>query len=92
MESLFASAQIIDAILIMVLLEAVLIWLWHRITGRGLALVAVLPLLTSGFLLLLALRAALVQAPWPLVALPVTGSLATHIADLILRWPRAPTS
>jgi hypothetical protein len=84
----FANGHIIDIILLMVLLEAVLIWLWRRSTGRGPALASVFPVLGSGFLLLLAVRAALVQAPWPLVALPLTAALFTHILDLALRWRR----
>lgn len=89
MESLFASGRIIDPILILVLLEAVLLWLWHRVTGTGPEPKAVLPFLAAGFMLLLALRAALAQAPWPLVALPLSASLFAHLADLIQRWPNA---
>jgi hypothetical protein len=88
MQSLFASGRIIDPILIMVLVEAVVLWLLHRATGRGPGLKPLLPLLASGFLLLLAVRAALVQAPWPLIALPLAAALLTHIIDLLLRWPR----
>ncbi len=88
MDSLFASGRIIDAILVMVILEGGLLWLWRHLSGRGPTLRALLPVLTSGFLLLLAVRAALTQAPWTLVALPLSAALVSHIADLILRWRR----
>jgi hypothetical protein len=88
MEALFASGRIIDAILLMVLLEAVLLW-WLRLGGRGPGLRSMWPLLASGFLLLLAVRAALVQAPWPLIALPLGAALITHLVDLLRRWPPA---
>lgn len=84
----FSSGRIIDAIVLMVLLEGGLIWFRHRRTGRGLSLIRALPVLASGVLLLLAIKAALVQAPWPLVALPLTGALIAHLLDLQSRWPR----
>ncbi|WPL15806.1 Cyclic di-GMP phosphodiesterase Gmr [Thiorhodovibrio winogradskyi] len=90
MDSLFTSGRIIDPILIMVLAEAVLLWFLRRATGRGPGLKPLLPLLASGFLLLLAVRAALVGASWPLIALPLAAALVTHLADLLLRWPREP--
>lgn len=83
----FSNGHIIDAILVMVVLEAVFLWRWHHRSGRGPRLRSLLPLLASGFLLLLAVRAALTQAPWPLVALPLGAALLAHIADLRSRWP-----
>ena len=85
-EAGFATGHIIDAILLMVWLEAALIWHWRRRLGHGPTLVSLLPVLASGFLLLLAVRAALTGAPWPWVALPLTAALFTHILDLASRW------
>lgn len=87
-EAGFANGHIIDLILAMVVAEAIALALWRRRTGRGPELAPLLPLLASGFLLLLAVRAALVRAPWPLVALPLGAALVAHLLDLALRWRR----
>ncbi|QHL91946.1 hypothetical protein GVO57_11485 [Sphingomonas changnyeongensis] len=57
-------------------------WLWRRRrwSAAG-ALAAVLP----GAMFVLGLRAALVGAPWPLIALPLAGALPAHLWDLARR-------
>ncbi len=85
MAELFASGRIVDAILLLTLLEAVFLLLWRRRTGRGPA-PADLGNLAAGGCLLLALRAALAQAAWPLLALALLGALIAHLFDLRQRW------
>lgn len=83
MAELFASGRIIDIILILVIAEALVLWLYRRMTGRGVALSSVALNLISGFCLMLALRAALVDASWVWISLWLTAALAAHVADIV---------
>lgn len=70
----------------LVVLEAILlVWLW-RARGLGIAPRAVLGNLVSGACLMLAVGAALADAPWWDVAILLILSLVAHVADLALRW------
>ena len=85
--SWFASGRIIDAILLLVAGEAlVLAWVGRR---RGLPLPSLLANLASGAALMLALRAALVGAGWIAVAGWMLAGLVAHLADLTLRFRTA---
>ena len=76
MRQLFASGHAVDVALAVMLLEAV--WLAaHRRSTVTVAL-AFLP----GALILLAVRAALVGAGWPWVAVALAASFPAHLADL----------
>jgi len=86
MNELFASGRVADLILLVLVLEGLALWLFHRNTGRGLPLREVLPFLLAGGSFALSLRAALTGAGWPLVALPLLGALVAHIWDLTARW------
>jgi hypothetical protein len=88
MADLFATGRIIDLILALVVLEAAVLALWRRRTGTGIPVSALLINLASGFCLLGAVRAALVDAWWGWVALCLAGSLLAHVADLRTRWRR----
>jgi hypothetical protein len=88
MAEFFASGRVADLILLTLLLEGLAIWWWHRRSGRGLKLRAVLPFLLAGAAFALSLRAALTGAGWPLVALPLMGALGAHLWDLAARWRR----
>jgi hypothetical protein len=83
--SLFADGRAVDGILILVGVEAVALTLIHRLSGRGVAPADLLPNLVSGTGLLLALRAALADAPWPWIAGSLLLGLAGHLADLARR-------
>ncbi len=70
----------------LVLLEAIFLgWLW-RTRGLGIAPRAVLGNLVSGACLMLAVGAALAEAPWWDIAILLVMSLIAHVADLALRW------
>lgn len=91
MAALFASGQIVDLILLGVLAEAVLLLILCRSLTRFAPLGATL---ASGAALMLALRAALTGASWPLIAGWMLVGLVAHAADLVLRgrldaWPQA---
>lgn len=83
MQAYFASGHAADVMLAALALEAA--WLLAR--GRRLGLVLVM--LGPAALIVLGLRAALVGAPWPWIALPLALSLPIHLADPRL-WQRAP--
>ena len=86
MAEFFANGHAIDLVMAFVLLEAVLLYVIHRRTGRGVTPGALLRLLVPGACLLLAVRAALTGASWMLVALWLILSLIAHLADLKQRW------
>jgi hypothetical protein len=60
MTSLFATGRIVDLILAFTAIEAILVVIYHRRTGRGVAPAEFLGNLLSGVWLMLALRGALV--------------------------------
>jgi hypothetical protein len=86
-EGLFASGQIVDLALALLGLEAILLLVWKGLGGRPPSPLRVLPTLAAGACLLLALRASLTGAGWPLVAAWLTLGLISHLADLWLRRP-----
>ncbi|MEA3638475.1 MAG: hypothetical protein VBE63_00860 [Lamprobacter sp.] len=88
MVELFASGRIIDLILILVLVEALVFGLAQRLGKQTPNLTDLLPNLAAGFLLLLSLRAALANAHWVLIALPLGLALLAHLLDLAGRWPK----
>jgi hypothetical protein len=80
MAALFASGRIIDAILLLTVLEAGFL-LWRRRAALVLTLL-------SGLGVMVALRLALAGADWRWLALALLASLAAHVADLKRRWRR----
>ena len=87
---LVASGRLVDAILVLVALEALLLALWHRRTGRGVPFVDLAPNLAAGAFLLLTARAALVDAHWPWIAASLLLALLAHLLDLARRWRHPP--
>ncbi|MEQ9609493.1 MAG: hypothetical protein RLN99_17680 [Kiloniellaceae bacterium] len=88
MAAFFASGRAIDLVLAFMAVEAVLIFLHYRKSGRGLTPGALLSLLVPGACLLLALRAALTGADWSVLAIWLLAALVAHLADLKQRWRR----
>lgn len=86
MVSLFASGRVVDLMLAVTLVEAALLVLWRRRTGRGPAPVELLVNLLSGVCLMLALRAALIDAWWGWIACWLVAALLAHLLDLRRRW------
>ncbi|GAC1620639.1 MAG: hypothetical protein NVS9B10_02580 [Nevskia sp.] len=82
----FVSGRIVDLILLLMLAEGVLLWIWHRRTASGVAPADLLVNLASGMSLLLALRAALLGLSWSWIAVALTAALFCHLADLRRRW------
>jgi hypothetical protein len=90
MAELFASGRMIDVILFLVLLEVIALALLRRIIPRTPRFAALAPNLAAGFFLLIALRAAIANARWELIALPLTLALVAHSIDLAWRWRECP--
>jgi hypothetical protein len=88
MAEFFASGRVVDLVLAIVVVETLVLVAWRLRTGGGLPVAALAVNLLSGAALMLALRAALVQAGWVWVAVPLCASFAVHLGDLALRWER----
>jgi hypothetical protein len=81
----FASGHAADVVLAVLGLEALLL------LRAGRAPSEVVLLLLPAALMMGGLRAALVGAPWPWIALPLAASFPVHLADLRRRRPRTRT-
>lgn len=88
MADLFASGHIVDAILVLVGLEALLLLSLRARRGGGPAPASLLANLASGAALMLSLRAALTGAAWPAVAAWLSVALCAHLAEMTLRFRR----
>jgi hypothetical protein len=82
----FSDGRIPLLIFVLVLFEAALLVLLWRHRGVGIAPRAILGNLASGAFLMLAVAAALRDAPWWSVAALLSLSLIAHLFDLALRW------
>lgn len=85
---LIETGRLVEWIIGAMLVEALVLWLWHRRHGNGLAPSAVLTILASGICLMLALRAALRGEPSVSVAAWLGAAGIAHAADLWVRWKR----
>jgi len=90
MREFFASGLVVDLVLAVMVLEALVLGLYFRITSRGISLADLLVNLVSGTCLLLALRAALTGQSWEWIAAALSASLLGHLLDLSRRWRRDP--
>ena len=79
------DARLVDLILILVVLEAVFLGVFRRVTGRGPRLGRVLPTLAAGAALLTALRLAMGQAALAWILAALACALVAHIVDLVER-------
>jgi hypothetical protein len=82
MTELFSTGLIADIMLAFMALEAMLLVMIYRKTGRGFTWRSVFWMLFPGACLVLALRAALTGAPWQWLALAVCVSLIAHLGYL----------
>lgn len=83
-----ALVHLVDAVIVLTLLEVLVLFVIHRRSGAGVAPREIVLNLLSGLSLMLALRAALAQwgAVFILSALLIAGIL--HSIDLHRRWRR----
>ena len=85
----FATGRIVDLVLVLTALEGLALAAYRLWTGRGLAPGDLFANLAAGMALLLALRAALLDAGWGWIALALTGALVAHLIDLGRGWKAA---
>lgn len=86
----FADGTLLLGIVLLIAVEAVvLLWLWYA-RGIGLAPRAWVGNLVSGALLMMAVRAALLDQPWILVAFWLLFALFAHLLDASARWGARP--
>ena len=86
MAEIFSGGGIVDALLVLLAVEAVALGWWWRRTGRGVAPRAFLPFLAAGAGLLLAMRTALAGGWWGWVGLWLALAGIAHAVDLRGRW------
>jgi hypothetical protein len=85
METLLANGRAADIPLAVIALEFVVLVLRARRGGRMAAAVALFFVLAPGACLLLALRASLTGAGWPMIAFWLSVSFPIHIGDMLRR-------
>lgn len=86
MDDLFASGRVIDLILGLMVVEAIVLAIYHARTGRGIAPRRLYSNLLAGAFLMLALRASLTDAGVPQIASWLLLGLVAHLWDLRTRW------
>ncbi len=86
LEQFYQGPLVVDIAIGFITLEALLLWAWHQLTGRGLALADCVLTILSGAFLMLALRCALTPEGWPGMALFLVAAGIAHGADLRSRW------
>ena len=86
LEQFYQGPLVVDIAIGFITLEALLLWAWHKSTGRGLALADCVLTILSGAFLMLALRCALTPEGWPGMALFLVAAGIAHGADLRTRW------
>ena len=85
---LFASGRIIDGIIVLMVLETVALLALRTITNNGVSPRGLLPFMAAGICLMLALRTALVDGSWMVIAGMLMLAFVFHILDIALRWDR----
>jgi hypothetical protein len=87
LEAWLRSGRLIDLIVVGMLVETLLLFVYARRTGRGVPPAALLTNMTAGLALMLALRAALAGDPAH-VPLWITVALCAHVGEVLARWRR----
>jgi len=85
-QGLLASWALLDLLLVGLLLEAAILLILARRTGRGIPPRSLAATLAAGGLILLAWRLSVAGAWWGWVGLALAAALAAHVADLAQRW------
>ncbi|MEQ1682820.1 MAG: hypothetical protein ABL916_04160 [Burkholderiaceae bacterium] len=85
----FGIAQIIDAVIVFTLIECVALVLYHRRTGRGVAVRDFFANMVSGLCLMFALRCLATDAGAAAVALFLLAAGLAHGVDIVMRWRRS---
>ena len=86
MSDLLASGRLVDLILLIVVIEAIVLIVYWRATGKGIAPRNLLPNLIAGALLLLALRLTIAGAGWMAICGCLAAAGLANVVDLMRRW------
>jgi hypothetical protein len=92
LQQLIATGRIVDLMLVCVIAEILIIVIYWKRTGRGIATRPLLLNAGAGISLMLSLRVCLTDGDWTWVAVFLLAALVFHVADLGQRWSRAPGS
>lgn len=85
----FGIAQVIDAVILFTLIEFVALALYHRSTGRGVALRDFFANMVSGLCLMFALRCLATDGGAATLMLFLLAAGVAHGTDILMRWKRA---
>ena len=86
LKDLILSGRIVDIMIVFVVVEVLLLLVYERVTGRGVAPYSLLVNVGAGGSLMLALRAVFSEADWTIIAACLVASLAFHTLDILERW------
>jgi hypothetical protein len=86
MNDFVSSGRIVDAVLVVMAIEAIVLTARRTISGRGIETAALFRALAPGLFLLLAVRAALTGASWGPVAACLSVAGILHALDLAYRY------
>ena len=89
MQVLFENGAIVLIILVLVVIEAVALVVFHRRTGRGIPVVPMVANLIAGGCLMLAIRSALLDHPWTWIGFFMASALIAHLIDFGSRIGRS---
>ena len=85
----FFSGRIVDVVIAITIIEGIALAIYYRRTGNGVAPRHFVLNMAAGLCLMMALRFALTDAGWMMVALCLSASGIIHTLDLVSRWQRA---
>lgn len=85
---LLGGSGFVDAVLVLVVVEAIVLVAWRVRTGAGIAPASLVATLAAGAFLLVALRGALTGAGPAWIAASLLAAGMAHCIDLALRWRR----
>ena len=91
LEDLILSGRIVDIMIAFIVVEVVLLLVYERATGRGIAPYSLLVNVGAGGSLMLALRAVFSEADWTVIAACLVASLVFHTLDTLQRWKTGST-
>lgn len=80
------GTPLIDAVIVVTLLEWIALLALWRLRGEGMAPAALTRMLLPGLCLMLSVRSVLVAAPWYWMAMLLSAAGLTHLIDLRARW------
>ncbi len=81
---------LIDAVIVVTLLEWIALLVLWRLRGAGMPPPALARMLLPGLCLMLAVRGVMLAAPWYWMATLLSAAGLTHLIDLRARWRSRP--